>query len=231
MLGNGNGILAAFFCVDGHVQILAKHLQLCNSSRPVYVGCYQHGVLALLFQLSGQLGCRRRFTGALQTNEHDDRRRVARHGNTALRTAQELRQFIADDLDDRLGCVQAAEDFFAYSLFADALDKILGDGKVDIRFQEGAAHLFQRFVYIFFCQFAFAAQLFKGCLKSFGKTFECHEEASFVMTKLQLYTFQCFPGLSCFSCIEKAYGLVDTGPHAIKAREQLQPCFIAFQCF
>lgn len=79
-------------------------------------------------------------------------------GDPALCPAEEFRQFIADNLDDRLRRVEAAEDFFADGLFFYFLDEIFGDGKVDVRFQKGAAHLFQRFADILFRKLPFAAE-------------------------------------------------------------------------
>ena len=142
VLGNSNGILAPILRIDGNIQILSQYLQLGNSSRPVHVRRYQERILALGTQLLRQLGRCRRLAGALQPYEHDDCRRFAGHSNTALRTAQEFGQLIADNFDDCLRCIQTAKHLFADGFLPDTLDEVLGNSKIDICFQEGTAHLF-----------------------------------------------------------------------------------------
>ena len=73
---------------------------------------------------------RRRLTGTLETDEHDNRRRFRRNGNPALGPAEEFRQFIADDFDDRLRRIQAAEDFFTDGFPSILLNEVLGNGKL-----------------------------------------------------------------------------------------------------
>ena len=175
MLGDGYRVLAALFSVDGHVQFLAEDLQLRDSGRTVDVGCNHERALALGLQLLSQFGSCRRLAGALEADEHDDGRWLGGDGNPALCPAEEFRQFIADNLDDRLRRVEAAENFFADGLFFYFLDEIFGDGKVDVRFQKGAAHLFQRFADILFRKLPFAAEFFKCRLESFGQTFKWHK--------------------------------------------------------
>ena len=135
VLGDGDRVLAAFFGVNGHIQFLTEDLQLGDSRRAIDVGCYHERALALRLQLFGELGCRRRLTSPLETDQHDDGRRFRCNGNAALGPAEEFRQFIADDFDDRLRRIQAAEDFFTDGFFFDFLDKVFGDGKVDVRFE------------------------------------------------------------------------------------------------
>ena len=167
VLGNLNRVLASFFRINRHVQLLSQYLELRNRSRAVYVAGDQQRAFALLFQQPGQLACRRRLTGALQAYEHDDRRRLGRDGDAALRPAEELCQFVADNFNNGLGSIQTAEYFFAYGFFPYALDKIFRNGKVNVGFQQCAAHLFQRFAYVFLRQLALAAKLFEGRLKPF----------------------------------------------------------------
>ena len=135
VLGDGYWIFTAVFGVNGHIQFLAEDLQLSDSCRAIDVGCYHERALALRLQLFGELGCRRRLTSPLETDQHDDGRRFRCNGNAALGPAEEFRQFIADDFDDRLRRIQAAEDFFTDGFFFDFLDKVFGDGKVDVRFE------------------------------------------------------------------------------------------------
>ena len=89
-----------------HANLLAQYLQLGNRSRTVYVGGHQQRALLLLFQVEGQLTHRRGFTGTLQTYQHDDGRRLIRHRQLGLGSAQELRQLFVNDLDNLLAGAQ-----------------------------------------------------------------------------------------------------------------------------
>ena len=102
VLSNGDRVLAALFGIDRHVQFLAEDLKLRDSRWTVDVGCDHERALALGLQLLGQFSGCRRLTSPLEADEHDDGRWLGRNGDPALCPAEEFRQFIADDLDDRL---------------------------------------------------------------------------------------------------------------------------------
>ncbi len=150
VFGNLDGVFAAFFRIYRYVQFLPQNLELCNCRRTIYVTGNHQRTFALAFQLFGKFCRCRRFTCALQPDQHNNGWRFGGNRNTALRTAQQFGQFIANDFDDRLGCVQAAEYFFANSFFPYAFDKIFGYGKIDICFEQCTPHLFEGFTYIFF---------------------------------------------------------------------------------
>ena len=226
---DGNGILAAFFRIDGNIQFASQHLQLFNGGGPVHVTGREQGTLAPADERLRQLGGGR-LAGALQACEHDYRRRPRRNAYAALRTAQQLGQLVADNFDNRLRCVQAAEYFFTDSLFSDLLYKIFRYGKINIRFQKSPTHLFQRLAYVLFRQLALAAKLPECRLKSFGKTFEWHVKPSFDCLYIQpcQYAFRFFYVL-CAALVQAQQGMLHFRPYPFRPFGYMELRFIMLQ--
>ena len=64
---------------DGHVDLFPERLQLRNSRRSVGVGGDQQRLVTRLAKLEGQLGRGRRFSRALQPDQHDNGRWLRRN--------------------------------------------------------------------------------------------------------------------------------------------------------
>ena len=107
------------------------------------------------------------FAGALQADDHVDRRRLVGGAEARLVLAEELDHFVAHDFDDLLRGGKRGEHFLAHGLFLDRRDEFLGDAEVDIGFEECDADLAQCGVHILFGEFAFAAQVFEDALLEF----------------------------------------------------------------
>ena len=69
LFGGFDRILRAVL-VHGDVDLLAHHFQLLDGGGAVNIAGGQHGLLALLAQVIGQLTAHGGFTGALQTAQH-----------------------------------------------------------------------------------------------------------------------------------------------------------------
>ena len=107
--------------------------------------------MAVLLQPFREFSGRRCFTGTLQTDEHDDRRRLRREIDPDVRPAEHLDQFVANDLHDLLAGTQALQHFLAQRLGLHGVGELLDDLEIDVRFQQRDPDFFQR---LFDVQFA-----------------------------------------------------------------------------
>ena len=115
--------------------VLADHLQLLDGGGTVDVTGNQQGPVAFALQLLGDLRTVCGFTGTLETDHHDDCRRVLRFREAGLRAAHEFREFFVDDLDDHLCRRQAGHDLSADGPFRDFRREVLCDFVADVRFE------------------------------------------------------------------------------------------------
>src|SRR5262245_25294472 len=111
-----------------------------------------------------KLSRRRRFTGTLQTNKHEHRRRLGSKVDANVCTAEHLNQFVADNLDDLLAGSQALHDLLTESLRLDGIGKLLHNLKVDIRFEQRHPDFFQCLVKVLFGKPALATEILKNAL-------------------------------------------------------------------
>ena len=99
---------------------------------------------ALLGQPLRQLAGRRRLAGALQTEQQDDARTLARRLEAAFGVAEERDHLVADDLDDLLRRRQAAENILPHRAVANPVDERLDDLEIDVRLEQRQPDLAQR---------------------------------------------------------------------------------------
>jgi hypothetical protein len=84
--------------------------------------------------------CRRGgLAGALQADEHEDRRLTARIQRARV-AAEHGDELVVDDLDERLAGVEAARHFLAERPVADPVDERLRDGQSHVRFEQRHAN-------------------------------------------------------------------------------------------
>ena len=152
---------------DWQAQLFADDLQLLNGSGPVDIAGDEQRAFTLLFHEPGQLCAVRRFTGALQADQHDDGRRLGGDGQLLILAAHQIRQLFVDDLDDHLRRGQAFQHIAADAALRRLFDKVFDDFIADVRFQKGQANFPHGFLHIGFCQAALAPELFKGCRELF----------------------------------------------------------------
>ena len=141
LFGNGLGL----FTRKGEHRrtgLFAYDLQLIDCGGAVNIACGEQRAVALLDKVFGQLGGMCGFARTLQAAHHDHRRRLGLDVNArGLAAAHQFRQLIVDDLD--------------------AGDKIFRNFIVDVRFQQGHAHLAHSVLNVLLGQLALAAQLFE----------------------------------------------------------------------
>ena len=90
-------------------ELTADDLQLLDGGGAVNIAGDEQRALALLFEQTGELCAVRGLACALQTDEHNDRRRLGGDGNTLIFAAHQTDELFVDDLDDRLCRGQALQ--------------------------------------------------------------------------------------------------------------------------
>ena len=86
---------------------LRDDLQLVHRVWSLEVGRDKDGLMSLVRKVFGEFACQRRLARALQTEQHDDRGRLFRQPQVAGLTAEDLDEFLVNDLDDLLRRVEA----------------------------------------------------------------------------------------------------------------------------
>ena len=148
----------------GHAGALAHDLELLDRARTLEVTGHEHGRVSVLRQVLGELAGERRLTGTLKAGEHDDGGRVLRELEATRLAAEDLHEFLVDDLDHLLGRVERLGDLGASGALLDALDKAADDGQRDVGLEQREADFAGRRVDIGLGQLALAAQPGEGGL-------------------------------------------------------------------
>ena len=157
---------------DRHAGPLADHLQLGDRVGPLQVGGDQDRGVALGLEPAGQLAGQRGLTGALQTGEHDHRRRVLGEAQPPGLPAQDRDELLVDDLDDLLGRVQRLGDLGALGALADRGDERPDRLQRDVGLQQRLADRAQRVVDVLVRQPSLAAQVFERRGQTIGERVE-----------------------------------------------------------
>ncbi len=186
--GRGVGFLDLAF-VEVGLDGLRDYLQLLARGGTIDVNRDQHGPMSALLEPVRQLARGGGLTGTLQAGHQHDRRRLRGELQLGRVFAQDVDQFVADDLDHLLGRRERGQNFLADSLLADVVDEFLDDLEVDVGFQQRHADFFERFADVFFGQRALSAQVLKCTLQFICKVFKhCQESklAGYARTALSL---------------------------------------------
>ena len=122
--------------VHAHAGLFPDDRQLVNRRGASHVGRDEQRMPSLLRQPLPELGRRRRLARALQAQQHDDARRLARRLQPALGVAEQRQHLVAHDAHDLLIGRQAAEHFLVDGPIAHAIDERLDDLEVDVRLEQ-----------------------------------------------------------------------------------------------
>ena len=79
--------------------------------------------------------------------------------------AEDLDEFLVDDLDDLLGGRKRGQDFLAHGLRFDVLDELLDHPEIDVGFEQRHADFAQGALHVFGRELAFAAQVLENPLQ------------------------------------------------------------------
>ncbi len=95
-------------CKNRYFRLLAQHLQLLDSRRPINIAGHQQRPLVLLFEQKGNFSGGSGFTTALQTSHHHNRGRLVLHINPNLLRAHQRGELLLHNFDNLLARGQAA---------------------------------------------------------------------------------------------------------------------------
>ena len=158
----------------GNAELCADDLELLDRGGTVHVARDEQRALALaLAHERGELRAVRRFTGALQTDEHHDARRTSSAMLSFwLCAAHEGAQLLVDDLDDHLRRGEALEHVRADGALGDRFDKVLDDLVAHVGLEQRETHLAHGLLYVRLRQAALAAELFENVYSVCRKDFQ-----------------------------------------------------------
>ncbi|CAH0282124.1 hypothetical protein SRABI128_03676 [Microbacterium sp. Bi128] len=147
----------------GYAGALADHLQLGDGVGPLEVAGHQHGAVALGLEPFGELAGQGGLAGALEARQHNDGGSGLGQADPAGLAAEDLDEFLVDDLHDLLARVQRPGDLGAEGTLAHAAGEFPDHGNSDIGVQEGTPDLADCGVNVRLGQAALATQILEGC--------------------------------------------------------------------
>ena len=110
---------------------------------------------------------RGRLTGTLQSGHQNDGRRLRSEFDARRVFAEDLDQFVAQDLDDLLSGREGGHNFLTDGLGLDVVDQFLDDLEVDVRLKQRHADFAQGFVDVLLGDLGLAAEGLEGALEFF----------------------------------------------------------------
>ncbi len=153
--------------VDVALDGLRDDFQLLARGGTVDVDRDQQRTMSALLEPVRQFARGGRLAGTLQSgHEHDGGRlRGELHARGVF--AEDLDEFVAQDLDDLLAGRERGHDFLADSLGANLVDELLDDLEVDVGLEQGHADFAQGLVDVFLGQRGLSAEGLEGALEFF----------------------------------------------------------------
>ena len=156
-----------------HAGLAAEHCELLHRRRAAGVErSHQHLALGDVGHTLGDLGRRRRFARALQSDHHDDHRRRRIEIDRLRTRAQSLDQLVVNDFHDHLARGDRLDHFHADGALLDLLGKVARDIERHVGFEQSTPHLAQRRLDIGFRQRAAPGQLVQDAVEAFRKIVE-----------------------------------------------------------
>ena len=143
--GRGVGFADLAF-VDVALDRLRDDLQLLARRGTVDVDRDQQRTMSSDLEPVRQLARSRGLAGTLQSGHEHDRGRLRGELHARRVFAQNLDQFVAQDLDDLFAGRERGHHFLADSLGANLVDELLDDLEVDVGFEQREANFAQRLV-------------------------------------------------------------------------------------
>jgi len=159
---------------------LTDHLELGDGVGALEVGGDQQRCVAVVRQPLGELARQGGLTGALEAGEHDHGGRVLGEPHLPGLAAEDLDQFLVDDLDDLLRRVEGLGDLLAAGALLDARDELADHGQRDVRLQQRETDLPRGRVDVLLGQPPLAAQRGEDRCQPVGKRLEHEFGQSFV---------------------------------------------------
>ena len=166
-VGDLEHVLFAAHQETRQIKLPGQGLDLVHRGGPVNVRADEQRFAILGGEQAGELAAGGGFAGAVQAAHHQAERlgKAARQVELAAIGTEQRDHFIADDFDDLLPRLDAGDDLLAERLFLHAGDELLGDLEIDVRIEQGHAHLAQCLGDVGFADLAEAPEVAEGFLE------------------------------------------------------------------
>ena len=155
--------LLNFAFVKVRLDGLRHNFELLAGRGAIDVHRDQHGAVPAFLQPCGQFACGGGFARSLKSGHQDNRRRRAEPQLGGI-AAQDLDQFIVNDLDYLLRRRERRHYFLANRFCLDLVNELLDHFEVDVRLQQRHADFLKRLLDVFLAQLALAAQVLECSL-------------------------------------------------------------------
>ena len=165
--------IAQALVVHGDAQGLADGLELVDGGGAVHVAGHHQGILlAGGAQVQGQLAAGRGLARTLQAHHQDLERRGALEQRLFGLAAQQVHQFVVQDLDHHLARGQGLEHVGPDRLFLDGIDEVLDGLEVHVGGEQSHPDFPEGLGHVLFGQLGLAAQALENAFELIGKLFE-----------------------------------------------------------
>ena len=149
--------------------------------------------MAIARKPASQLAGGRGLARALEPDDQEDARRLIGISQLGFVAAQDLDQFLMNDLDDLLGGRKRGHHFLAHGLRLDVLDELLDHPEIDVGFQQRHANFTQGALHIFGRELAFATQVLENPLQFIREVVEHDYAAGGVAGAIRMLLAAIFP--------------------------------------
>ena len=166
------------------IDLLGNNAQLLDRSGALQVGGGNHDTAPAPLEIRGEFAAGRRLARTLQTaHHHNGGRRLDEHdwiGRRAIRRGHQRRQPLMNDADHLLARLEALGDLAPHGLLGDVVTESRDDRKMNIRFQQGGAHLAHGLRDIVVGDPPAPRKVAEGCVEPVR---ECFEHSSFLRSR------------------------------------------------
>ena len=165
--------VARFRSEHRNARLLTDDLQLGDRVRSLQVGRDQDRGVVLFHQPLRQLAGERRLARTLQAGEHDHGRRVLREFEATLLAAEDVHEFLVDDLHNLLGGVERPIDLVTEGSLPHRRGEVLDDRQGDVGVEQGTPDFADGAVDIRCAELALAAEVLERVGKTVGEVPKC----------------------------------------------------------
>ena len=167
---DGGHVLRDAVGIEAELLLLRQDLQLVDGRGALDVAAHDERPVAALLEQAAELGGRGRLARAVQADQQHLERTLRAQLGGAL--AEELHQFVVDDLDDLLGGRDGLEHLLAGGLRLHAFDELAGDLEMHVGGEQGGAHLLEGVRHVLLGELADAAQVAQRLAETFRERFK-----------------------------------------------------------
>ena len=152
--------------VDVRLRLGPELLELLDSGGALQVAGGERDVAVILGDQLGELRAGGGLTGALETGDQDHGRPAGGEDEVPPGATHQRGELVVDGLDHRLTGVERLRDLFASEPLLERRGEVLDHHEVDVRFEQGEAHLAQGLVDVVLGELAARADVGEHALQA-----------------------------------------------------------------